>query len=97
MKKRTSRPTHTVIHWMLQYGKDLVTCAVHWQRGTSVYLVSVVPNGIADAAMIEAVDSSVAALARHAAIAAALRARGWTVVAYSDTRSTGSRRHAVAA
>ena len=90
MKKRTSRPK-TVIHWMLQYGKDLLTCAVHWQPATSTYLVSVVPNGIEDAAMVEALGSSVAALERHAGIAAALRTRGWTVVAYSDARSTGDR------
>jgi hypothetical protein len=82
---------------MFQYGRDLVTCAVHWQPASSTYVVSVVPNGIEEAAMIETAGSSVAALQRHAAIAAALRARGWTIVEYSDARSAADRRRPVAA
>jgi hypothetical protein len=97
MKKRISRQPQTMIRWTFQYGRDLVTCAVHWQPATSTYMVSVVPNGIEGAALIEAAGSSVAAFQRHAAIGAALRARGWTVVAYSDARSTGDRRQQAAA
>jgi len=96
MMKRTPRPPH-VIRWVLQYGRNLVTCGVHWQPATSNYLVSVVPNGIEDAAMIETCASGVAALARHAAITAALRTRGWTVIEYSDARVGARRRHPAAA
>jgi hypothetical protein len=91
------RLPHAVIRWILQYGKDLVTCGVHWQPATSTYLVSVVPNGIEDAAMIETFASGVAALGRHAALAAALGARGWKVVAYSDARAVTDRRQRPAA
>src|SRR5688572_22110554 len=97
MMKRTSRRPHPVIRWILRYGKDLVICGVHWQPSTSTYSVSVVPNGREDAAMIETFASGVAALGRHAAIAAALRARGWTVLAYSDARAVADRRHRTAA
>ena len=97
MTKRTPRRPHAVIRWILQYGNDLVTCGVHLQPATSTYLVSVVPNGQEDAAMVETFESGVAALGRHAAIAAALRARGWSVSAYSDTRAAADRRHPTAA
>ena len=97
MMKRTPRRPHAVIRWILQYGKDLVTCGVHLQPATSTYLVSVVPNGREDAAMVETFASGVAALGRHAAIAAALRARGWKVLAYSDARAVADRLHPTAA
>lgn len=97
MTKRTSRRPHTLIRWMLRYGKDFLTCAVYWQPATSTYLVSVVANGIESAAMVETVGSSVEALNRHAAIVAALRMRGWTILAYSDARSTASRQSRIAA
>ena len=95
--KATPRRAHAVGQWILQYGKDVVTCGVHWHPDTSRYLLSVVPNGLEDAAMTEPFASGVAALARHAAIAAALRARGWTVLAYSDACPAPGRRQRQAA
>ena len=95
--KRTPRRPHAVILWILQYGRDLVTCGVHLQPATSTYLVSVVPNGHEDAAIVEIFGSGVAALGRHAAIAAALRARGWKVLAYSDDGAVADRCHPTAA
>jgi hypothetical protein len=86
------RRTGTVIRWTFEYGNDVVTCGVHWQPTTSAYVVSVVPNGLEDAAMIETFASGVAALRRHAELAAALRARGWKTLAYSNARPiTGAR------
>jgi len=90
--KRTPRRTHTVIRWTFQYGNDVVACGVHWQPTTYTYLVSVVPNGGTDAAMIETFASGVAALGRHAELAAALRARGWKTLAYSNVRRVDERR-----
>ena len=97
MMKRTPRRPHTVVRWILRYGKDLVTCGVHLQPATSTYMVSVVPNGCEDAAMVETFNSGVAALGRHAAIAGALRARGWKVLAYSDAYAAADHRHPTAA
>lgn len=96
--KRTLQRTHTVIRWTFHYRNDVVACGVHWQPTTSAYLVSVVPNGLEDAAVIETFASGVAALGRHAALAAALRARGWKVLAYSsNARRAADRRHRRAA
>ena len=97
MRKRTPRQVHDVVRWTLQYGKDVVTCGVRWQPATSTYVVSVVPNGFEDAAMTETFASGVAALGRHAALAAALRARGWALLAYSDASSGAGRHHRRAA
>src|ERR1700752_4799522 len=97
MMQRTPRRSHTVIRWTFQYRNDLVACGVHWQPTTSTYLVSIVPNGLEDAAMIETFASGVAAFARHAALAAALRARGWKVFAYSNDHLVADRRHRPAA
>ena len=94
MTKQTPRRPRAVIRWTLQYGKDLVTCGVHCQPATSTYVVSVTPNGIEDAAMVETFASGVAALGRHAAIAGALRARGWKVIAYSNAPAVADRRRA---
>ena len=95
--KRTPRRTHTVIRWTLQYGYDVVACGVHWHPTTSTYLVSVVPNGLENAAMSETFASAVAALGRHAELAAALRARGWKTLAYSNARPAADRRQRRAA
>jgi hypothetical protein len=92
MMKRTPQRTHAVIRWVFQYGNDVLACGVRWQPTTSTYLVSVVPNGLEDAAMVETFASGVAALRRHAELAAAFRGRGWKVLAYSTARPVADRR-----
>jgi hypothetical protein len=86
-----------MIRWTLQYGNDFVTCAVRWQPETSTYRLSVAPNGRENAAITETFASGVDALRRHADTAAALRARGWKVIAYSGARSAAHRRQRTAA
>ena len=97
MMKRTSQRTHAVIRWTFQYGNDVVACGIQWKPTTSTYLVSVVPNGLEDATLIETFASGVEALARHAELAAALRARGWKTLAYSNARPVADRRQRRAA
>ena len=85
MTRRTSPSSHTVIRWTFRYGSNVLTCGVD-RHAEGLYVLSVVPNDASHVAMIETFDSSVAALRRHAAIAACLRDRGWTVAGYTGAQ-----------
>jgi hypothetical protein len=80
----------TIVHWTFQFGDDRLTCSVEGHRLS--YRLLIVPNGHADAAIVEAFDSSAAALQRHAAVAAALRDRGWAVISYTGRETVAPRR-----
>ena len=69
-----------MVRWVFQQGNNLVICAVHREAEGSSYAVSVACNG-PTGAIVERCDSGVIALQRHADIAAALRDRGWTLLA----------------
>ena len=83
-----------IVRWMFQKGSRFVTCAVDQERGQ--FALSVMSNVPSDAAIVERFDSGVAALQRHARIAAHLREAGWTVVAYTG-RQAADRRYRKAA
>jgi hypothetical protein len=81
MMKRPRPSSDHIVRWIFRHGKDLLTCRV--DRHARLYRLSLVPNDRENTAMVKTFASSVAALHEHAAIAAHLRAHGWTLVAYS--------------
>ena len=83
-------PAATIVQWTFQFGDDRLTCSVEGSR--SSYRLLVIPNGQTDAAVVEAFDSSAAALQRHAELAAALRDRGWAVISYTGRETVAPRR-----
>ena len=91
MMKRTQPASHRLVRWIFQRGNELLTCGVDRESGRSSYTVSLVPNSKVDGAIVEIFESGIVALQRHARIAALLRERGWTLIAYSGSRSAGRR------
>jgi hypothetical protein len=85
MMKRTSPSSQTVVRWTFRYGSNVLTCGVE-RHAEALYVLSVVPNDGSHVAMVETFDSSVAALRRHAVIAACLRDRGWALVGYTGAQ-----------
>ena len=83
-------PAATIVQWTFQFGDDRLTCSVEGSR--SSYRLLVIPNGHADAAVVEPFDSSAAALQRHAELASALRDRGWAVISYTGRETVAPRR-----
>jgi hypothetical protein len=79
-----------LVEWTFQFGDDRLTCRVDGSRLS--YRLLVVINGHIDTALVEAFDSSAAALQRHAALAAALRDRGWAVISYVGREPVAPRR-----
>jgi hypothetical protein len=77
-----------IVHWTFGFGNDRLTCSVE-SDGRSHRLV-VVPNGRDEAVLAETFASSGEALRRHAELAARLRERGWTVVAYTGQQTGAS-------
>lgn len=92
MIKRTQPKSHRIVRWIFQRGNALLTCGVDRESGSSPYMLSLVPNGNVDGAIVETFESGVIALQRHARIAAQLRELGWTLIAYTGRGATG-RRH----
>jgi hypothetical protein len=88
MSSRTQPTLHRVIHWIFQRGHEQLACGVHQDAGRTSYTVSLVPDGNADLTLVERFESGIAALQRHAALAAQLRELGWTLVAHTDRRTT---------
>jgi hypothetical protein len=88
MITRTRLTSHRIVHWTFQRGDDQVTCGIDQDSYRPSYTLSLVPNASVDAAVVETFESAVAALQRHAGIAAELRELGWTLVAYTGRRST---------
>jgi hypothetical protein len=97
MRNGTLNSPDPVVRWTFQYGSDVLTCGVDWHSGPSAYILSIVPNGHEDRAMIEICESSLTALKRHAAIAASLREHGWTLIGYSDQRAGSTKNYQPAA
>ena len=91
MRDRRGQTSLQMVRWVFQQGNHLVTCAVDRDPNGSSYAVSVECNGQSDNAIVEICDSGVVALQRHADIATALRGHGWTLVAYTGSRTTPRR------
>lgn len=90
MMNRTPRHVESLVQWTFEFGNDLLTCGIE-RYDDAQYVISIVPNGRSRTPMIERADSLVAALHRHAAIAAHLRDHGWSVVGYAGTHVTAER------
>lgn len=73
----------TLLRWELKRGRERLICQVERDPATSAFSVIVVPLRSLQRASVERFDAAVAALRRHAALAADLRARGWSVAAYT--------------
>jgi hypothetical protein len=80
--RKRSNPL-TLLRWELKRGRERLICQVEREPGSSVFSVIVVPLRSLQRASVERFDEAVAAIRRHAALAAALRADGWSVAAYT--------------
>jgi hypothetical protein len=78
--KNTTRPnrTKTLLQWVFSRENTLVTCEL-LQEG-SRYLVRLLTHS--GKMIVATFEAGLAAFQRHAALAAELRRRGWTLVAY---------------
>ena len=77
----------TVIRWEFMRGDERMTCQVDRAadgREAGVFAVIGLPYERLQKATVEVFQSAVAALRRHAALAADLRATGWKLVAYTS-------------
>jgi hypothetical protein len=82
MKKHTSLAASVVVQWEFARDNFHLTCGVRSAPASS-YEVSTVPLWDGGHTAVETFDNPRAALQRHAAIAADLRATGWAVAAYT--------------
>ena len=80
---RTRSNPLTLLRWELKRGGERLICQVEREPGTSAFSVIVVPLRSLQRASVERFDAAVAAIRRHAALAADLRADGWSVAAYT--------------
>ena len=72
-----------IVRWEFEREHRHLMCAVHAVPVVSCYDVATVPLWDVGRTAVETFNSQSAALQRHAAIAADLRAAGWTVAAYT--------------
>jgi hypothetical protein len=86
MKRRNNihrSPAPAIVRWEFEREHRHLMCAVHVVPAVSCYDVATVPLWDVGRTAVETFNSQSAALQRHAAIAADLRAAGWTVAAYT--------------
>lgn len=76
-----------LIRWVLQRGREILTCQVDAHVHRSAYDVCLVPHWDVDAASIEVIATPGRAFLRHAEIAMRLRNAGWFVTARSSPAS----------
>ena len=77
--------TLTVIRWEFVRGEERMSCEVDRSAdGRGVFAVIGLPYQRLQRASVEVFQSVTAALRRHAALAADLRANGWKLVAYTS-------------
>lgn len=77
----------TVIRWEFMRGNERMTCQVDRAvdgRNAGTFAVIGLPYERLQRATVELFQSATAALRRHAALAAHLRATGWKLVAYTS-------------
>lgn len=79
--------TVCLIRWVLQRGRETLTCQVDAHVHQSAYDVCIVPHSDVDAASIEVIATPSRAFQRHAEIAMRLRNAGWIVTARSSSAS----------
>ena len=72
-----------IVRWEFERDRRRLACAVRTDSSGFSYEVAVVPLWNGGQGALETFTSPRAAFHRHAAIAADLRATGWTVAAYT--------------
>ena len=87
MNRHASEPKQrrglTLLRWELKRGSERVICQVERDPASRAFSVVIVPLRSLQRASVERFDAAVAAIRRHAAVAADLRASGWSVAAYT--------------
>ena len=81
-----TEPTLTLLRWEFVRGNERMTCEVDRSADGQEGLFAVIglPYQRLQRASVEVFQSATAALRRHAALAADLRANGWKLVAYTN-------------
>ena len=71
-----------MVRWQFRFRDKVVTCGVS-KSGATGFSVVTVPHHNVRRGTVEIYQDLVSALQRHAAIAAQLRANGWSVASYT--------------
>lgn len=79
-----SPQTNAMVRWQFRMHNRLLTCGVA-KSGADGYSVVTVPHNNVKQATVEIYRDMMSALRRHAAIAAQLRANGWSIASYTTT------------
>ena len=77
--KRTAAEPVSILRWIFQNNRQVLTCAVRAENGGASFDVTVVPHWDVSATSIETFEKESGAFARHAEIAMRLRDAGWVV------------------
>lgn len=77
------RRTREMIRWQFRFRDRLLTCGVS-ASGASGFSVVTVPHHNVRRGTVEIYRDFASALQRHAAIAAQLRANGWSIASYTS-------------
>lgn len=80
-----------MLRWMFQKGHRLITCRVDRDASAPCYTLALIPHTHLEAVIVERFESGVRALQRHAVMAAWLRQRGWTLIAYTESTAPRDR------
>jgi hypothetical protein len=80
--------SRNALSWVFSRDGLSLTCDV--ALSAHAYTVSAVPLWAPQAACVEAFESPVAALSRHAELSRQLRESGWVVTAHSGRRSSAN-------
>jgi hypothetical protein len=85
MKTTSSNASHTreFLRWQFRQRNRLLTCGIA-KSDASGYSVVTVPHNNVRKGTVEIYKDLVSALQRHAAIAAQLRANGWSIASYTE-------------
>ena len=83
MKTATPSTTNEFLRWQFRLRNRLVTCGI-MKSDAAGYSVVTVPHHNVRKGTVEIYKDLVSALQRHAAIAARLRADGWSIASYTN-------------
>ena len=86
--KRTARNRRPLrlLRWVFRRGNQLLTYQLDREGRQAAYMLSLVPHWDVRQAVVETYNAGVSAFHRHAAVAALLRRRGWTLASYTAAR-----------
>ena len=76
------KTTSDMVRWQFRLRNRLITCRVA-KSGATGFSVVTVPHSNVRRGTVEIYKDLVSALQRHAAIAARLRADGWSIASYT--------------